>query len=55
MITSSIIDAHIHDIDIETLENALILTFVSYIVVIDIGSTSGSRYIDAPSSSGGPS
>jgi hypothetical protein len=55
MITSGIVDAHNHDIDIETLDSALVLTFASEIVVIDKGSTSDSRDIDAPGSVGGPS
>jgi hypothetical protein len=55
MITSGTVDAHIHDIDIETLDSALMPTFVSEIVVLDRGSTSGSRDTDAPGSGGGPS
>jgi hypothetical protein len=55
MITSGIVDAHLHDIDIETLDSALISTFVSKIVSLDRGSTSCRRDIDAPTSIGGPS
>jgi hypothetical protein len=55
MITSTIVDACIHDIDIETLESALMPTFVCEIVVLDRGSTSSSRDTDAPGSGGGPS
>jgi hypothetical protein len=54
MITLGTIDAHIHDIDIETLDSALISTFVSYIGVLDRGSTPGRKDTDAPSSGGGP-
>jgi hypothetical protein len=46
---------HLHDIDIDTFDSALLLTFISYIVVLDKGSTSGSRDSDAPGSSGGSS
>jgi len=55
MITSSNVDAHLHDIDIETLDSALMLTFVVEIVVLHRGSTYGSRDNDAPISGGGPS
>jgi hypothetical protein len=55
MITLGIVDAHIHDIDIETLDSALMSTFSSEIIVLDRGSTSGSRDIDALGSGGGPS
>jgi hypothetical protein len=55
MITSAIVDAHIHDIDIETLDSALLPTFVYEIVVLDRGSTSSNRDTDAPGSGGGPS
>jgi hypothetical protein len=55
MITSSTIDAHIHDIDIETLDSALMSTFSSQIVFLDRGSTFGNKDIDAPGSGGGPS
>jgi hypothetical protein len=47
--------AHIYDIDIKTLDNALLLTFIYEIVVLDRGSTSSSRDTDAPNSGGGPS
>jgi hypothetical protein len=55
MITLGIVHAHIHDIDIETLDSALFSTFVYEIVVLDKGSTSGSRDIDTYGSGGGPS
>jgi hypothetical protein len=55
MTTLSIDHGHLHDIDIETLDSALFLTFVYEIVVLARGSTFGSRDIDTPSSRGGPS
>jgi hypothetical protein len=51
---ASITDAHLHDIDSETFDSVILLTFVFEIVVLDRGSTYGSRDIDAPSSFGGP-
>jgi hypothetical protein len=54
MFTSGTV-AHLHDIDRETFDSALLSTFISEIVVLDRGSTSGSRDIDAPGSGGGPS
>jgi hypothetical protein len=55
MITLGNVHAHIHDIDIETLYSAFFFTIVSKIVVLDKGSTSGSRGTDTPSSGGEPS
>jgi hypothetical protein len=46
MITSSTVNAHIHDIDIKTLDSALMPTFAYEIIVLDRGSTSGSRDTD---------
>jgi hypothetical protein len=46
---------HIRDIDRETFDSALFSTFIYEIVVLDRGSTSSSREIDAPSSGGGTS
>jgi hypothetical protein len=47
--------AHLHYIDIKTLDSALLSSFISEIVFLDRASTYGSRGIDAPSSGGGPS
>jgi hypothetical protein len=47
--------AHLDDYDREKFYSALFLTFISDIVCLDRGSTSGSRDIDAPGSGGGPS
>jgi hypothetical protein len=47
--------AHLHDIDRETFDSELLLTFISKIVVLDRGSTSASRDIDALGYGGGPS
>jgi hypothetical protein len=55
VITSSIVDARIYDIDIETFDSALMSTFSSNIFVHDRGFTYGSRDIDAPGSGGGHS
>jgi hypothetical protein len=55
IITSGNVHAHLHDIDIETLDNTLLLTFVYEIIIIDKGSTSSSRDTDAPGFGGGPS
>jgi hypothetical protein len=55
MITLGIFHVHLHDIDIEILNISLLSTFVSEIVVLDKGSTSGSKYTDAPGSGSGPS
>jgi hypothetical protein len=55
MNTSGIVDAHLHDIDIEAFDSALMPTFVYEIVVLDRDSTYGSKDTDAPGSSGGPS
>jgi hypothetical protein len=46
--------AHRHDIDINTFDHALLLTFISEIVVLERGSTYGSRDTNALGSGGGP-
>jgi hypothetical protein len=46
---------HLHDIDRETFDSAILSTFISEIVVLDRVSTYGSRDIDASGSGGGPS
>jgi hypothetical protein len=54
MITLGSVHAHLHDIDIETLDSAVFLTFFSKIVFLDRGSTFGRRDTDAHGSSGEP-
>jgi hypothetical protein len=54
MFTSGTV-AHLDDLDRETFDSALLSTFISDIVGLDRGSTSGSRDTDASGSGGGPS
>jgi hypothetical protein len=47
-------DAHLHDIDSKPFDSVILSTFVFEIVVLDRGSTYGSRDTYAPGSGGGP-
>jgi hypothetical protein len=47
--------AHLDELVRETFEHALLSTFISDIVGLDRGSTSGSKDTDASGSGGGPS